>query len=660
MQIEEIGELASSRESFAALNKLKAGPFGYIRKAVNPKLKKPDGNLTETPEETATCFADHFEHHVFSRETIFENVTIDNMDQKLTNSRTGNSPSRIEFVTAIKKMCNNKAPGQSQVPADAFKLMEGENSDFFYALICRFWDEPDFDFEAFHQVTMKLLTRKRDLTDPNKWRAICLQEALSKIVSSIIQKRLVDHNKAHSKESQNGFWPGRGTADGVSTLKMALQTMREFGQDTYILFVDLVKAFDSVNREMLKLILLKYGVPANLVSVIMKMYTNVSIKFDIEDVKKTISSTSGVKQGDNLAPVLFLYVVQAVIDTWEQRWDEGNLPLRWLPPTNTGKDRGQLTSINWRNSGETFDINETLYADDAAFCFTSKEKLTKGTKLLQEIFDEFGLTIHIGTGFGTPEKEDSKTVAMFIPGAGSSTNIELAESPLIFNTEDKQYIPFVKIFCYLGTLITTNLRDDSDIDNRVRLAKGALAALKKNVLNCRSLPQKAKTRAFQSLCVSLLLAGCETWSLTSTQLTKLKTTYNDGLRAILGMNRYKAHYILRMTTTDLEKECNLPSLEQVLHTRKARWLGKIAKMKENRAPRKLLGAWVQCPRPTGRPQKTTKHGHLETINLVTKGACGPKGKFEDWMPLARDEKVWAAMYKTMSEVPQNALSVELC
>jgi hypothetical protein len=39
------------------------------------------------------------------------------------------------------------------------------------------------------------------------------------------------------------------------------------------------------------------------------MYTNINIKLSIEDAELIFNSISGVKQGDNLAPVLFLFVV---------------------------------------------------------------------------------------------------------------------------------------------------------------------------------------------------------------------------------------------------------------------------------------------------------------------------------------------------------------
>jgi len=41
----------------------------------------------------------------------------------------------------------------------------------------------------------------------------------------------------------------------IFSLKLALQTRKEFGLDSWVVFVDLVKAFDTVNRDILVKIL---------------------------------------------------------------------------------------------------------------------------------------------------------------------------------------------------------------------------------------------------------------------------------------------------------------------------------------------------------------------------------------------------------------------
>ena len=77
---------------------------------------------------------------------------------------------------------------------------------------------------------------------------------------------------------------------------------------------NLVKAFNSLNRERMWQILVKYGIPKRLVNVIMKMYTDIEVSTSVGKAKATFLSTLRVKQGDNLSPVLFIFAIQAAVE----------------------------------------------------------------------------------------------------------------------------------------------------------------------------------------------------------------------------------------------------------------------------------------------------------------------------------------------------------
>ena len=71
------------------------------------------------------------------------------------------------------------------------------------------------------------------------------------------------------------IWKGM-CVDATLALKKALQQLREQGQDAHVLFIDLVKAYNSVvNQELLLWkILTKYGVPEETITVLKKLHTN--------------------------------------------------------------------------------------------------------------------------------------------------------------------------------------------------------------------------------------------------------------------------------------------------------------------------------------------------------------------------------------------------
>ena len=95
--------------------------------------------------------------------------------------------------------------------------------------------------------------------------------------------------------------------------------------------LDLVKAFDTVNRTALFAILRKFGVPTHLASVIEKLHSNVKVKLKVGKTDICFEATIGVKQRDNMAPVLFLFYMQAAIEAMGQDWPVGKPEFYYRP-----------------------------------------------------------------------------------------------------------------------------------------------------------------------------------------------------------------------------------------------------------------------------------------------------------------------------------------
>ena len=77
-------------------------------------------------------------------------------------------------------------------------------------------------------------------------------------------------------DEQCGCLFGKGSADATFTQKSSLQTILEHQLEAHILFLDLVKAFNSVSRELLWKILKLYGIPDNLIITLKKLHSNVT------------------------------------------------------------------------------------------------------------------------------------------------------------------------------------------------------------------------------------------------------------------------------------------------------------------------------------------------------------------------------------------------
>ena len=98
---------------------------------------------------------------------------------------------------------------------------------------------------------------------------------------------------------------------------MAIKKRREHGMETWVLLLDLVKAFDRVPRTLLWRVMRKFGVPEKLVRLLEALHCTVNVGFEVEEVQVVIDSIIGVKQGDLLGPQLFIFHICAIMQAWK-------------------------------------------------------------------------------------------------------------------------------------------------------------------------------------------------------------------------------------------------------------------------------------------------------------------------------------------------------
>jgi hypothetical protein len=88
---------------------------------------------------------------------------------------------------------------------------------------------------------------------------------------------------------------------------------KEHGLDTWALFIDLAKAFDTVPREALFAVLRWFGLPDHFVKAVMRLHFGAKVKVKVGEEESEVDSTIGIRQGSCEGPVLFFCIVQAAM-----------------------------------------------------------------------------------------------------------------------------------------------------------------------------------------------------------------------------------------------------------------------------------------------------------------------------------------------------------
>ena len=106
-------------------------------------------------------------------------------------------------------------------------------------------------------------------------------------------------------DEQNGFRRGRSCVDHISSLTSIIETRKLMQKCTYAAFIDFLKAYDRINRNMLFSKLSALGLKGNFYESMKAIYSNVRCSVKVNGVfSDSFDVSSGLKQGCLLSPML--------------------------------------------------------------------------------------------------------------------------------------------------------------------------------------------------------------------------------------------------------------------------------------------------------------------------------------------------------------------
>jgi hypothetical protein len=640
--------------AWKTVSEIRSGLLGAVRRPAPVNMQKLDGTKATTPEENATVFADAFSllyGHVHSADAS----VIELLRQRPTATGLDAPPTDKEIKAAVGKL-RLSAPGDSGLPAQLWKALLADEQTFalLRQLVLSVWETGEMPSE-WETGLLSTLPKKGDRSQAGNYRGIMMLEVAYKILAYLMLMRLqpILESKDHvDHEAQCGFRTGRGCSDASFTLKQLVSKRREHGLESWIMLLDLVKAFDRVPRcthstiekdvtdaaqaaadgklGLLWRVLLRYGVPPKLVRLLIAMHRVVLVKFDVSGVVKTLLSIIGVKQGDLLGPPLFDFYVAAIMDTWR---------CSHTYPLATFRTRQDFVMTGRRHttSGETFTISDSEYADDTGLPFCSRKDVDEQAPKVVAHFDRWGMEVHQGTLDSTGQVvKESKTELLFCSAPRRTySNADTFDGADLSHVllPGGRFMPVVQEFSYLGDIIASNGTATLAVEARVEAGSKAFGALRSCVFSSTAITRKAKRAAYEAIVLSITLFGCECWNLTEAQLHKLKVMNSQHIRSMSRVT-LKHSWDHHIPTRQLQQELGLQSMDHYVARRQLRWLGHVSRMDFNdRLPRRMLSSWVPHPRPRGAPMMTYGRSARKALEKFSIDS-------EMWPKLAADRAAW--------------------
>ncbi|CAN0507827.1 unnamed protein product, partial [Ectocarpus sp. 12 AP-2014] len=456
------------------------------------------------------------------------------LDTKISNQ---------EMMEALTRLKRHKAPGRDGIPADFLKLVAGETSSespmgrALLEMLNLMWEHQIIP-EEWQDSTVVSIPKKGDVTDMNNHRGISLMSTVLKVLVMIVSARLnagFEENHLFSC-AQAGFRRREECVTQAACLLEIAQRRKFKRKPTYLMFVDLKKAYDTVPQEALLAKLDFYGVRGNMLAFIRALYAKSTIAVRTGDLMSDLFGLKrGVRQGCPLSPVLFNIFINDILDGTE--------------------------SLGVPASGNNIEgasrVSGLLFADDLVAIAPTRAKLAElGNRLTVWLqANEMSAGIH-----------KCGVMAVGVPTR------RLEREPHRWRLAGAQ-LPIVRKYAYLGLNFNKWLNVRTMMGDKLTAGRNLVSRMAP-FLRSQHMPIPMKVAVVRGVILPKLLFGAEVYGMRKEITHAMQVQMNRAFRLVVGLREKGT-----VSNVALWRELAIPPICASAAARRARALQKAGSMR---------------------------------------------------------------------------------
>jgi exonuclease III len=359
------------------------------------RVRKPDGTRVaeaqEVKEEVARQWSEVWKTKPWKEhgnEEWFHTQKFQETTEKIRDTDDSYLPLTADEVEAAINCYSkrNRAPGVDGILPELIFFAKSELVDYMTEIFQQLMTpKPDGTFHALPsdwKLTKIFLIYKDTETsleeNPLDYRPISLLCVPYKIFTTILERRLRAIQEPVTTETQGGFRANRACCNKSLILASLLEDAKANKKEVHIGFIDLAKAYDSVNPEEVIDTMKRMGynsVTTNLLEHITRDCRGTIITPHGDTPEFTFNG--GIKQGDPLSPLLFLIFLE---------------PL--LMQLNSSKLGYKMSQTD--KDGKEVMIESESFADDQALAANTNPDLQKLLNIATKFYNHYQLRLNLG------------------------------------------------------------------------------------------------------------------------------------------------------------------------------------------------------------------------------------------------------------------------
>ncbi|VDM01546.1 unnamed protein product [Schistocephalus solidus] len=180
---------------------------------------------------------------------IFD-AAIDRLPQVDTNNDLDLPPSLPETIRAVQQISSGKAPGSVAIPPKVYKHGGPRQMAELTTIFLEMWRQGQVPQDFKDATILHLYKRQKNGQLCDNHRGISMLNIAGKIFARILLNNFNGHlEQSLLPESKCGFRQHRETTDIIFAARQLQEECQENRTHVCTTFVDLTKAFDTVNRD---------------------------------------------------------------------------------------------------------------------------------------------------------------------------------------------------------------------------------------------------------------------------------------------------------------------------------------------------------------------------------------------------------------------------